>query len=355
MFYIKELYVDNFKSLNNFRIKLTKFNCLIGETGVGKSSICEFVEYLRMFMSEGSKIDSWIADKYYLGIPDVLKNVRRKYSKVRFKVTITDDKQEISWEGSGEDWKSITHERVYTSEIVLLDVTKKAYSDQFKGSSVLKYHKKNFCEELHVLYKLFSLKEDSYLLDRFNKFHTNRDNIHEYLHTIKETTKYLFVRKLKEYFTDVSDIESDEEDSKVIYGNNRTSECIYYECSNGFRSISAILAKIVSIDEIFLHDSLDANIEIGKLEKIMDDLQETSSYKQIFAVMYNPLSLNYLEDKEAKKNVKLIYKDRYENTRAVSFFDVPEIDEKLKFMGAGEVYADTCLNKFEERYLSSYQ
>ena len=46
MRHIRQIEVENFKSLVNFQIDLPKFSCLIGLNGAGKSTVLQFIDFL---------------------------------------------------------------------------------------------------------------------------------------------------------------------------------------------------------------------------------------------------------------------------------------------------------------------
>ncbi|RKZ40289.1 MAG: hypothetical protein DRQ41_09595, partial [Gammaproteobacteria bacterium] len=43
---IRELYINNFKSLLNFRVELSKFVCIIGMNGAGKSTLLQAIDFI---------------------------------------------------------------------------------------------------------------------------------------------------------------------------------------------------------------------------------------------------------------------------------------------------------------------
>jgi len=43
---IRELYINNFKSLLNFRVELSKFVCIIGMNGTGKSTLLQAIDFI---------------------------------------------------------------------------------------------------------------------------------------------------------------------------------------------------------------------------------------------------------------------------------------------------------------------
>lgn len=55
---IKRITVDNFKSLVGFDLSLSKFNCLVGLNGSGKSTVLQFFDFLsQQFRGD---IDDWL-------------------------------------------------------------------------------------------------------------------------------------------------------------------------------------------------------------------------------------------------------------------------------------------------------
>ncbi|MEN8214888.1 MAG: AAA family ATPase [Pseudomonadota bacterium] len=55
---IKEFYIDNFKSLVDFRIQMTKFTSLIGLNGSGKSTILQAIDFISQ-LAHGN-LDDWL-------------------------------------------------------------------------------------------------------------------------------------------------------------------------------------------------------------------------------------------------------------------------------------------------------
>jgi predicted ATPase len=53
---LRRLYVDNFRCLVNFELKLGRLNLLLGENGTGKSTVFEVLHRLRAFVNNDSKV-----------------------------------------------------------------------------------------------------------------------------------------------------------------------------------------------------------------------------------------------------------------------------------------------------------
>ena len=55
---IKSIWVDNFKSLVDFELKLAKFNCIVGLNGSGKSTVLQALDFVSQLMI--GDIDGWL-------------------------------------------------------------------------------------------------------------------------------------------------------------------------------------------------------------------------------------------------------------------------------------------------------
>lgn len=55
---IEQIAVRNFKSLAQFRLRLERFNCLVGMNGAGKSTVLQAIDFIAQLM-EG-RIDEWL-------------------------------------------------------------------------------------------------------------------------------------------------------------------------------------------------------------------------------------------------------------------------------------------------------
>ncbi len=55
---LKRVYVDNFRCLVNFELKLDRVNLLLGENGVGKTTVFEVLHRLRQFLSGTVKLNT---------------------------------------------------------------------------------------------------------------------------------------------------------------------------------------------------------------------------------------------------------------------------------------------------------
>jgi len=60
---IKQVKVNNFKSLVDFELSLTHFNCLVGLNGAGKSTLLQFFDFL--FQLVKGDIKGWLEKRHW--------------------------------------------------------------------------------------------------------------------------------------------------------------------------------------------------------------------------------------------------------------------------------------------------
>jgi AAA15 family ATPase/GTPase len=60
---ITSIKIDNFKSLVDFELPLTQFNCLIGLNGAGKSIVLQAVDFLSRLMI--GRMVSWLETRQW--------------------------------------------------------------------------------------------------------------------------------------------------------------------------------------------------------------------------------------------------------------------------------------------------
>ena len=53
---LKRLYVDNFRCLVNFELKLDRVNLLLGGNGTGKSTVFDVLSRLQQFLAGNAKV-----------------------------------------------------------------------------------------------------------------------------------------------------------------------------------------------------------------------------------------------------------------------------------------------------------
>jgi ABC-type multidrug transport system ATPase subunit len=116
--------------------------------------------------------------------------------------------------------------------------------------------------------------------------------------------------------------------------------------ADGMLRLIAILAETQTEHRFLLFDEIENGINPELVEFVLDAL--VSGPQQVLVTTHSPMILNYLDDEVAREGVVYLYKTREGQTRAIRFFDIPSIAEKLTVMGPGEAFADTDLTALRD-------
>ncbi|MGM0487043.1 MAG: AAA family ATPase [Planctomycetota bacterium] len=135
------------------------------------------------------------------------------------------------------------------------------------------------------------------------------------------------------------------------YGENKTR--LFANTTTGARHVAdgmlrliAILAEIETDHPFVLFDEIENGRNPEVIEFVLDALVQASP--QVMVTTHSPMILNYLEDDVARAGVLYLYKTPKGDTKAIRFFDIPSVAEKLTVMGPGEAFVDTDLNAIGE-------
>ena len=111
--------------------------------------------------------------------------------------------------------------------------------------------------------------------------------------------------------------------------------------ADGMLRLIAILAELQTEHRFLMFDEIENGINPELVEFVLDAL--VSAPQQVLVTTHSPMILNCLDDQVAREGVVYVYKTREGQTRAIRFFDIPSVAEKLSVMGPGEAFADTDL------------
>ena len=116
--------------------------------------------------------------------------------------------------------------------------------------------------------------------------------------------------------------------------------------ADGMLRLIAVLAETQTEHRFLLFDEIENGINPELVEFVLDAL--VSAPQQVLVTTHSPMILNYLDDEVAREGVIYLYKTRDGQTRAIRFFDIPSVAEKLTVMGPGEAFADTDLTALHD-------
>lgn len=365
---ITEIHIDNFKSLVDFRLHLSKFNCLVGLNGAGKSTVLQAIDFIAQLMK--GDISGWLESRNWESSD--LNSKFSKKSNIAYEVYFDCDGTLIKWSGSFNRVSlSCTKEYIMQGEQILLMVEDGRYrlppkmpSSQeimfdYQGS-ILSLLKDNQLSESLKWVKKTVLNIHSLdlispeLLRSKNRTASGQlglggQNLSAFVHESDDSIKQNIIKKLKEIYPHIDTLQTKSLRSgwkqlEVIEnfdGQKITS--LARHVNDGMLRLMAILSQLEIANAFLLFDEIENGINPELVEFLMDTLVESDN--QILVTTHSPLVLNFLEDGVAQAGVMYLYKDQKGITQSIRLFDIPSMHKKLQFMGAGEAFIDTNLTE----------
>lgn len=362
---IKRIRVINFKSLADFDFNLSKFNCLIGMNGAGKSTVLQLIDFIAQLM-EG-RVDDWLIRRDWT--QHELKCKLRAESNIRFGIkyqTVQGD--EIIWNCTFNPHELLcSTESIKVNGDVKLRVKSKQYklgenSDtdiafKYQGSILSQLRDSELPAQIlefrDDMRRIRSLELLSPNLLRKRARSTDFDigpggeKLSAFLHSIKGEKRDSLVELLRIFYPNIKDYKVSSQKSgwkklTVIeqFGDQKL-ETEARHINDGLLRILAILAQSSSNHSLILLDEIENGINPEIIEKLVDTLVDSN--RQIIVTTHSPMILNYLEDSVASDSVQFIYKNNKGESKARPFFSIPRVGEKLSYMGPGEAFVDTDL------------
>jgi predicted ATPase len=116
--------------------------------------------------------------------------------------------------------------------------------------------------------------------------------------------------------------------------------------NDGMLRLMAIFAELQTEHRFVLFDEIENGINPELVEFVVDKL--VSASQQVLVTTHSPMILNFLEDEIARAGVVYLYKTRRGHTKAIPFFSIRSLAEKLTVMGPGEAFVDTDLTALSD-------
>lgn len=361
---ITKIRIKNFKSAGNLILPLSKFNCLVGMNGAGKSTILQGIDFVAQLMA--GNVQSWLDSRGW-SVQELNCKLRKESNVVVGVKYRTKSGQELIWDASfnRHDLRCSAERIRLDGEIIFALLAqeyrvggqKQAVSFTYQGSilSQLKDSElpSTVLEFREALKRVRSLELLSpHLLRRRSRSEDNDigmggEKLSGYLHNVKGEVREHLLKLLKTFYPNLIDfrvasMRAGWKKLMVIeqFGAQKL-ETEATHISDGLLRILAVLAQAESDHPLVLLDEIENGINPEIIEKLVDVL--VNANRQIIVTTHSPMILNYLEDDAARDSVKYIYKNLSGETKARPFFDIPSISKKLDLMGPGEVFVDTNL------------
>jgi len=382
---ITRFYIDNFKSLVKFDLQLSKFTCLIGLNGAGKSTVLQAMDFVSAIMA--GEVEEWLEKRNW----DIKSLNSDLTSRFNMEIIV-----EMEMHSKHYRWRAVfnrtkqqcTSERLECTDnnLVLFSMDDGQYRlyksmkqpspipFQYTGSLLSQLKPELLGKETHDFhYHLVALRSldllSPHLLRQKSRTRNKVDiggggeQLSSFIHQLNANQHDELVRQLRLYYPQIIEIKTSalrsgwiqleviEEYSSTRYGVQEIKVEAKH-INDGMLRLLAILAQQFSLLETLLFDEIENGINSEVIEKVVDAL--IASPKQIIVTTHNSMFLNYMSDDVAKQSVMLIYKTKAGVTQATRFFSVPSVARKLASLAPGDAMLDVFLAKVATEAEPSY-
>ncbi len=378
---IKSIFIDNFKSLVDFKLELAKFTCLVGLNGAGKSTVLQAMDFLSQLMA--GDLDDWLAERQW-DSADINSKLTTK-SNISFEVVVESASfGEMVWSGSiNRKTLSCTKERVEVAGNVVLRVDD-AYCSlakvegapkdserfpvmfEYQGSILSQLKESQINPLLQALkesiigIRSLDLLSPEKLRSRNKsaggKLGLGGQKLSAFIHESSWDVKNQLKAELSTVYPQLQSI-----DTKSLRSGWKQLEIVEAfgkqklktgarHMNDGMLRMMAVLAQLEAGNEFLLFDEIENGINPELIEFLIDRL--VGAEHQILVTTHSPMILNFMEDKIAKEGVVYLYKTKEGYTKSIRLFDIPSMAKKLDFMGPGEVFIDTDLTNISQEIIT---
>lgn len=375
---IKKISVSAFKSLVDCELNLdSKFNCIIGLNGAGKSSVLQLFSYVSALI-EG-KIDRWLSERGWEE-KDVASHFFPTRETFDLVLDIELSDKQLRWEAT-YNWKR----GLCTSETL---------TDLANGHQLLRLYQGRLKTKRHSLPDLIfkysgsilSALDDSALPQEaviFRNFMTNIDShdllspkvmrsgrfaspgkigsageyLISYIHKLDKNSQDILLKNLYGYFPQVVKIETKTELNGTLslllterfYNDDGSHTDVVTNAkhiNDGMLRILIILASQRTSSKFQQFDEVENGVNSEITEKLVEAF--INSPQQVLITTHSPMVLNYIEDELAKSSITLVYKNKQGHTKATKLFALPSLTKKLNSLAPGDAMLDVYLKDAAE-------
>lgn len=379
---IREVRIDNFKSLVDFELNLTAFTCLVGLNGAGKSTVLQALDFISQQMH--GDIKGWLAERQWK--PGDIDSKLTAKKNIDMSVTVESEGYGlIEWTASfNRQSLRCTAEEVFCGSLRLLKVEdgelflnrgaksvgwrKESQSIMFdyQGSIISQIKGNRLQNELQILKDSLANIRSLDLISPEHLRQRTRDSaghlglggqqLSAFLHEQGSDARQRLLEKLQTVYPQLASIDTRSLRSGWKHLDiaeqfaKKTLRTPARHVNDGLLRLLAVLSQLASNEHFLLFDEIENGINPELVEFLVDALVE--SEHQVMVTTHSPVILNYLEDEIAKKGVIYLYKNTKGETQVMRLFEIPSLAEKLHVMGPGEAFIDTQLTELEEEIKS---
>jgi len=394
---IRSFYIDNFKSLVDFRLppaphELGVFTCLVGLNGAGKSTVLQAFDFLG-HLARGD-IEGWLREREWNKSDITSRFLKKQLITFRLELEIAGIGS-VLWEGAyNASLQRCTAESVHADGMEVLKIgehflsvagsdrdpslTYQLHGLAYQGStlSLLKADKLDpalqaLKESVGNLRSLDMLSPQS--MRRRAKeggdIGYGGERLSAYLHGLSKPAQVQLLETLKQFYPQLRDwtttaLRSGWKDLRV---NERYQDASRKPLETAARQINDGLLRVLAVvsqvqtpaapplgtgstgtvatalpRSCVLFDEIENGINPEVMQRLVEVLLKAE--RQVIVTTHSPLVLNFLPDAVAREAVVLLYRNDAGHTRAVRMFDLPSAQQRLRLLGPGEVFVDLALN-----------
>lgn len=367
---IRYFYIAGFKSLIDFNMELSSFNCLVGLNGSGKSTVLQAFDFIAA-VHQG-RVMGWLEARRWqmsdLSFPGVRRNIIT--AQIGFDVGVV----RYTWTANINKVKhACTFESVVRHSFVdgvsysdsllkyvdgkyrLLDSEAKTVDFLFEGSILSGLREDVLGPELSMVSKYLKSMRSMDLLSphlirqksrvsHVSDIGLGGEKLSVFVHGLSGAEKHDLVQKLKNFNPRIEGVVTSKIRGGMVkievvesLGDGLFATEVRH-VNDGFLRLLAIVAQQYSDNTFVLYDEIENGVNPEVTQSLVKALMDSS--KQSLVTTHSPVVLNFLSDQEAKDSVTLIYKREDGVTRAIKLFDIPMIKNKLDFLAPGEAIID---------------
>ena len=383
---IKEIYIDNFKSLNDFKIELTPITVLIGENSAGKSTVLQAFDLLSNFFDYD--VNNYFENKIWAssGLKSKLSSKHNIVFKI--KVFIQSLENDVDWEvvlkpNSQRKYFDVVSETITRNNkvftylkrdnnglIIRSEKTKEEIRSEIpfksKNTAITSIfdtkHKDKFPELIELKRAVNKISFiGSFSPEKMRIFNSDSisedigkegENLASYLFYLDKSKKIKLSPLLKKYIKCVDDIKPRKRKNKDITFDiieNFDTKNIRINSkylSDGYLRIIALLAVIqLNIpDTLVMIDEIENGIYPHLAGEIVEEIEKKCHENsiQLIITTHSHTFANYVNE----KNIIYMHKDNKGIVHSTRIFaENKKMQELLDFMNPGDAWINTDKNE----------
>jgi predicted ATPase len=397
---IRSLYIDNFKSLVDFRLPMAphalgRFVCLVGLNGAGKSTVLQALDFLAHL--PGGKLQDWLDRREWKPSDLTSRFLKRQLIAFRLEFEFA-GLGPVIWEGAFNTvQRRCTSETLSAGGQVVLRSADQTMTVQpppgpdgaasatevhdlrlfrFEGSALSLLKPQKAAPAIAAVFEALAAFRALDMLSpqamrqrakQASDIGYGGERLSAYLHGLRRDQRERIQQDLQTFYPQLGDITTralqagwKELALQERYTDTagRRLETRARHVSDGMLRLLAVLAQLHQSDTpqaqavgvplaSLLFDEIENGINPELMERLVQHLVQARA--QVIVTTHNPVLLNYLSDEVARESVILLYRTPAGLTRAMRLFDLPDMARKLDLLGPGEAYADTDLAALQQQ------